>query len=342
MILEEQFPDVVSVQPELLAQHYAEAGLTGKSVTYWLNAGQQSIARSAMMEAAGQLQRGLDLLANLPDNTWRQHQELDLRVVLGRALLFTRGHAAPVLGETYARARTLAEQLGRSDYLVPLLHGQTGFHQQRAEHKLALSLCALIEKIGERTNDAAVLLLGHFMQGNSRCFLGEFVSARALFENCCGMSNPAHSTLYAALIPPHPHARMAAFLAWTLSYLGYVDQARARIRDALSEARQLGNPYNFMFVSHFACWVEAVASSPETAKQYAQAVLALSNEHGFPLFAAWATIYQGWSSAALGQSHEGLRLLTSGLSALRATGAVMGTPPALMCLGETSEFLSSE
>jgi predicted ATPase len=57
--LEEQFPDIVMAQPALLARHCAEAGLAEKAVGYWLKAGQQAMARSAMMEAAAGLQKGL-------------------------------------------------------------------------------------------------------------------------------------------------------------------------------------------------------------------------------------------------------------------------------------------
>jgi predicted ATPase len=309
--------------------------LAERAVGYWHKAGQQSMARSATMEAVVQLQRGLDLLSGLPESPQRQRQELDLRVVLGRALLATRGYAAPAVDETYARARTLAEQLDRSDYLVPLLYGQSGFHLMRAEHKLAASLYAQIEKIGQRTNDLAVLLLGHYLHGVLHHNLGEFVAARALFEKCSGMNQPEHRAVYAGLIAEDPHAGMLAHLAVTLSSLGYMDQARARIRDALSEAHQLGNPYTLTYVSTFASRVESVASSPEIAHLYAEAVVALSNEHGFPLFAALGTMLQGWSSTALGQPQEGLTLLTKGLSAYRATGAVMATPRALMWLVET-------
>jgi hypothetical protein len=59
--LESQFPEVVTAQPALIAHHSTEAGLSEKAVGYWLKAGQQAIARSAMMEAVAQLQKGLEL-----------------------------------------------------------------------------------------------------------------------------------------------------------------------------------------------------------------------------------------------------------------------------------------
>jgi hypothetical protein len=52
------------------------------------------------------------------------------------------------VGETYARAHLLAEQLDRPDYLFPLLFGQVVFHHLRGEHKLALSLAQQMEEIG--------------------------------------------------------------------------------------------------------------------------------------------------------------------------------------------------
>ena len=78
--LEEKFLDIVVAQPELIARHCTEGGLTEKAVGYRLKAGQQAVARSAMVEAAAQLQKGLDLLPNLPENPWRRQHELDLQI----------------------------------------------------------------------------------------------------------------------------------------------------------------------------------------------------------------------------------------------------------------------
>jgi len=75
--LQTHSPELMDSQPELLAQHYAEAGLVEKSVTCWGNAGHRSIARAAVAEAAAQFQKGLDQLALLPDSLERQRRELE-------------------------------------------------------------------------------------------------------------------------------------------------------------------------------------------------------------------------------------------------------------------------
>jgi predicted ATPase len=56
--LEAHFPELMDSQPELLAQHYAEAGLVEKSVAYWGKAGRRSAANSAMTEAVANCKRG--------------------------------------------------------------------------------------------------------------------------------------------------------------------------------------------------------------------------------------------------------------------------------------------
>src|SRR6202035_1734242 len=85
--LETHSPEMMDSQPELFAQHYAEAGLIEKSVAWWGKAGRRSVARSAMAEAGAQLQKGLDQLALLPHTPERQRQELEFRSALGAVFL---------------------------------------------------------------------------------------------------------------------------------------------------------------------------------------------------------------------------------------------------------------
>lgn len=39
-VLEQQFTETVETQPELVAHHYTEAGLSGQAIPYWQKAGQ--------------------------------------------------------------------------------------------------------------------------------------------------------------------------------------------------------------------------------------------------------------------------------------------------------------
>jgi class 3 adenylate cyclase/tetratricopeptide (TPR) repeat protein len=326
--LEDQFPDIVVAQPALLARHCAEAGLAERAVGYWLKAGQQALARSAMTEAAAQLRKGLDALDGLPDGPGCRQQELDLQLALGSALTATKGYSSPEVGETYARARALAEQINRPEYLWDAFYGQWVFHRVRGEHRLALSLADQMEKTGKARNDVAAQLIGRRANGTTRLFLGDLVAARTLFEQCHGLADPAHR---GGASSADPYATMLAYLAWTLAILGYIDQARSRMNEALSEARRRMHAHALADVLLSASTVESIIGSPQM-QRHAEELLALSTERGLPLNLGWATAYRGASLTALGQGQEGLSLITRGMAGVRATGAVTGTPNLLMML----------
>jgi class 3 adenylate cyclase/tetratricopeptide (TPR) repeat protein len=327
--LEDQFPEIVVAQPALLARHYVEAGLAERAVVYWLKAGQQALARSATTEAAAQLRKGLDALNGLPDGPGHRQQELDLRLALGLALMATKGYSAPEVGETLARARALAEQIDRPEYLWSVFLGQSSFHRVRGEHRLALALAEQLEKIGEARNDVAAQLVGRWANGRTRLFLGDFVAAGALLERCHGLADPAHR---GGVVPSADlYAMMLAYLAWTLAVLGYIDQARSRLNEALSEARRLRHAHTLADVLLSASPVEAIIGSPQM-QGHAEELLALSTEHGLPLNLGWATAFRGASLTALGQAKEGLSLIIRGMAGIRTTGAVTGTPNLLMML----------
>jgi class 3 adenylate cyclase/tetratricopeptide (TPR) repeat protein len=341
--LESQFPEVVTLQPALMAQHSTEAGLNEKAVHYWLKAGQQSVARSAMTEALARLQKGLDLLVSMPDNPAHQQLELDLRITLGQALQAAKGHAFPLVGETYSRSRLLAEQLDRSEYLFPVLVGQFSFHSTRSEQKLALSIAEQMEEIGKTRNDAAMLLFGRVGRGIT-CFMsGDFVTCRIVLEQCYAMNSPAvraaNRTSCAAVTADDPHVLILMWLGLSLAYLGYVDAARFRAREALSEANQLGHLYSLASAAVWASWTECAVGAPHDIRRYAEQAVSLSTEHGFQFWLAWGLVYRGWSMTSLGDPAEGYGLIAKGLALHRAAGAGASQALALILLSEACSKL---
>ena len=149
-----------------------------------------------------------------------------------------------------------------------------------------------IERIGETRNDVVTQLQGRRAQGATRYFLGDFVAARALLEQCQGLCEPTHRATAAGL-SADPYALMLAQLALTLVPLGYVNQARVRISEALSEARRLRHALtlaNVLLRANLFDWFIRTAE----AQRRTEELLALSTEHDFPLFLGWATALRGW------------------------------------------------
>jgi predicted ATPase len=83
--LESQFTEIAETQPELLAHHCTEAGLMEKAAGLWGKAGQRSLERSALVEAAEQLRRALSQIAALPRTPALRREEIKLQVALRRS-----------------------------------------------------------------------------------------------------------------------------------------------------------------------------------------------------------------------------------------------------------------
>ena len=202
--LEAHSPEMMDSQPELFAQHYAEAGLVEKSVAYWGKAGRRSAARSAMAEAAAQFQKGLDQLALLPDNPERQRQELEFCSALGAVLTAVKGYAAPETGHAYARARELWEQLGSPSEFLQVPYGQSLYHMGRGELDLAQRLDEDLLHLSRQRNDAAGLVLGHLSSGRNLMLAGRFASSRSHLEEALALYDPIPTARLAIRPEPIP------------------------------------------------------------------------------------------------------------------------------------------
>jgi class 3 adenylate cyclase/tetratricopeptide (TPR) repeat protein len=144
------------------------------------------------------------------------------------------------------------------------------------------------------------------------------------------------------------HGRVAATIV--LTYLGYFDQARSHAEEALLEARRLRHAHTLVYCLWFKCWVISFAATGDAhhaVRTYTDEIYDLSNEHGFPLWSAYATFLRGLNSAAVGQARQGLALMVQALDRTRAMGATItssrflaGIAEALFMLGDRGESLS--
>ena len=89
--LESQFAEAAESRPEVLARHCTEAGLIEKAAGLWGKAGQRSLDRSALVEAAAQLTRALEQIATLPGTPALRREQIKLQVALIHPLMHVKG-----------------------------------------------------------------------------------------------------------------------------------------------------------------------------------------------------------------------------------------------------------
>src|SRR5262249_6995803 len=181
-VLEVQFPDTVETQPELLAHHYTEAGLSALAVIHWQHAGERALQRSANFEAVSHVTRGLEVLQALPETRERAQQELALQLTLGPALGSIRGPMAPEGERVYIRACELGRQVEegpdgpaptqsrQTTQLFPALWGLWYCYHAGGQYQRARELGEELLGLAEQLHDPMLSLEAHRALGNTLSF----------------------------------------------------------------------------------------------------------------------------------------------------------------------------
>src|SRR6201998_2608554 len=99
--LRDRFADKAAAEPEVLAHHFTQAGLTDAAIEWWGNAGEQALRRSAFQEAISHLSKAIEMADKAGEGTSAAttasssaNQRLKLQTNLGKALMFSRGYGA--------------------------------------------------------------------------------------------------------------------------------------------------------------------------------------------------------------------------------------------------------
>jgi predicted ATPase/class 3 adenylate cyclase len=331
-VLAERFPETAEAQPELVAYHFTEGGLSEPAIVYWRRAGQRAIERSASVEAIGHLGKALDLLKSQLDGVERQRQELELQTTLGSVLMAAKGYAAPEVEAAYARARHLCEQLGETSQLFSVLRGLWGFHVVRAELQTAHELGEQCLALAQRTQTPAALIWAHYQLGMTLFHLGELVSAQDHFRQSLAVYDREKRRAPRAL--QDPGVACLSYMAMVLALLGYPDQARNASRDALALAEKLSHPFSLAYALTIAATTSQVCQEVEETRARAEVANALAKEHAIPYFWAWGPILVGWALTAQGRGEEAIEQQRRGAVAYRATGAELARPYFLALLAD--------
>jgi class 3 adenylate cyclase/predicted ATPase len=335
-VLATQFPEVVETQPELVARHYTEAGLTEQAIPHWQRAAQQALQRSANPEAIDHSRTALELLKTLPQLPNRDQQELDLQIILGRSLMATQGFAAPEAESAYARARELCEEIGDSPQLFPVLHGMWRLYVNRPELHRARESGEQLLALAERGQDPTLLLEAHRVLGQTKFWLGAIVATRAHMTQAMTIydSQQQHPP-YIALFGQHPGVTCQAFMAWALWMLGYPDQALQKTHRALTLSQEVDYPFTRAFSLACEAMLHRFRREAQAAGERAEDLIALSQQYGFAYWLPWGVILRGWALAKQQQAADGLAEIRRGLAAYQATRAEIFRPSFLGLLAET-------
>jgi predicted ATPase len=333
-VLEAQFPELVAIQPELLAHHLTEAGCHAQAVGYWQRAGEGAVARSAHLEAISHLMKGLEALQTLPETAGRIQQELVLQTTLGPALMITKGFAAPEVEHAYARARALCQRVDETPQLFSVLRGLWQFYNGRGEYQTARELGEQCLVLAQQEHDMSHLLEAHHTLWTTRLLLGDLPLARAHLEQGMALYDPQQHGSLAFLYGHDPGVCCQGVAALVLWLLGYPDQALRQQHAAHTRAQELAHPPSLAFTRMLAAIAHQLRREAHAAYEQAEALMQLAIEQEFSYFVAIAMILRGGTLTTSGLRGEQISQLRQGLAAVRATGTALWEPYVLALLAE--------
>jgi len=335
---------VAQLSPQL-ARHYEQAGLPLEAARYRLEAGRWAARLVAYDQAIAHLERGLALLEGLAPSRERLRLELAVCLAIVNPAMLRRGWQAPAYTQALERLSMLTQH--------PEL-------QSEPQCLAALSMLALLTiwsadpegglRVGEQLlhlahaeglgqaptgasgqaqgGDRQSAMLAHWVLGHSYSLQGQLVTAREHLEQALALHDPDAGRRLSPLLEADPTVVGQVQLSWTLWLLGYPDQARAGLDQALAQAKAIEQP-STAALAHLMAGIEHLLLGRDvvTALSHSRALRALP-EAGLE-YDAWADLLAAQAQArspgsgqarteALGQAQDGETQLAAGSGGTRA------------------------
>ena len=335
--LESKFADIAERQPELLARHFTEAGLIEKAAGLWGKAGQRSLARSALIEAAQQLSRALGQIATLPGTPALRREEIKLQVALINSLMHVKGYAAPETKAATENARQLiekAEALGEPPddplMLFSVLYGFWGASYNMFNGGAVCELAGQFLALAEKQGATVPLMIGRRLMGSSLLLTGEVAESRVHFEQALALHDPAKHRPLTTRFGQDIGVSILMFRSQALWLLGYPKSALADADRGLKDAREIGHAPTLMIaladITHMLCGNYAIANTN------LRDLVALADEKGVIWWQALGMSLQGYLSAVTGEASNSVRTISTALTVWRSTGSTVFIPLSLLFL----------
>jgi DNA-binding SARP family transcriptional activator/pimeloyl-ACP methyl ester carboxylesterase/predicted ATPase len=332
--LETAYGDQAGERTAELADHFVRGRDNRRAVKYLQLAAEQALQRSAHQEAIGHLTLALELLVTLPNTPERADCELTLHAALAPALLAVKGWGSAEVEQAYLCARDLARQLGATRQLSSILYGLAVVYEFRGDYQRSQRLMEQRLELPHQPEDTGPPLQSYALLACSRFHQGDFAQAVEHAQQGLTLYNPEQHVTLDAYYGDELGISCHYWAAHALWFLGYPDQAVAKVQNALTLAEELGYKFGLLHAQEQAIYVYQFRREVAEVLKWATASVALAVEQGFAYRQATATILGGWALAMSGEPEEGLAQLQMGLAAYEAIGAKIDTPYYLALLAE--------
>jgi DNA-binding response OmpR family regulator/class 3 adenylate cyclase/predicted ATPase len=325
--LEDHFPEVVETQPELVAHHLAQAGLTERAINYLQKAARRTIEQSANAEAIAHLTRARQLLQSLADSPARACIALDLQIMLGQAMIASHGYAARETREAFSQSRMLINDLTGTSQKFAILYGMWACSYVGGAFLQQKAAAAEFLAEAERHRDTAALGVAHRAIGTTCVIAGELMAGLRHLEQARELYDSARHAHLRYQYGQDIGVAALCYQSWVLWHLGYVNRASEVADEAMRSAEQLHHPHTLVYaICHARIFMGLFQRQADNIQYWSELVISLSTEHGFSHWMNCGRIFQGWAAICDGDLDKGIKMLGAGIGAWRGTGSQLWLP----------------
>ena len=245
-ILLDRFASAAAAEPEALAHHFTQSGLTDAAIEWWGKAGDQALRRSAFQEAISHLGKAIEMADKAGAAAPRAattpasgSQRLKLQTSYGQALLWSKGFGAEETKTAFLRARELAAGVDNADERFKIFYGLWVGNLSRGEFAVGRETAEAFRREAENAARTTEAVVGRRMLGLNCLWQGDFTQSQANLVQALRMYDPQRDGDAKFRFGMDSGACATAYLAHTSWQFGEIERARALIDEAVARAVEI-------------------------------------------------------------------------------------------------------
>jgi class 3 adenylate cyclase/flavin-dependent dehydrogenase/tetratricopeptide (TPR) repeat protein len=320
-VLEEAAAQGLPTEPEVMARHFSEAAFPERAARYFEAAGAAALARFALPEAIVHLRSGMAEVEKLPPSPARDALDLGLRAQLGPLVVAQHGWGNREIAAVLEPARDLAQTLGRSDCLGPILNTLSIHYFSICDMPASLGSAVRLLEAGAAHGDGNLTIVGHRAASAAHYWMGDLSAALEHGDAVRAMYDPAAHWHLAQVSNVDPFTGEGVYRAPVLWLMGLADQARRASDEKDANARRRGHPFDRALALTLGAQVFELMRDPVALLARTEEAEAVAEAHGMALISEiMARISRGCAAIAQGEHREGAALLDGAITRFHATG----------------------
>jgi predicted ATPase/class 3 adenylate cyclase len=320
MTLEKHFADVVAREPDLLAHHFGEAGLSVPACEYRMRAGDQAVSRSAYPEATAHFSAGLKLAQAVPSQEGMRRQ-LDFLLKLGSAAVVTSGLSSAEVEEAYTRADEIGERLGDEARLFQAKWGLWINANIKRRTALARDRASELVTLAQNSGNGELLLEAYHCRWSTAFFRGDVADALDDCRHGIELYDiNRHRHLGHAFGGHDPGVCAHVQCGNSLQLAGAAPEAAKSFAQAIDLAEMLDHPNSLAHGLHNSGIGHQLAADRDAAYAAADRAAELAEKFGLMPWRAGSLVLAAWATAIGSGVTEAARTIDAEIGKATAVG----------------------